>query len=57
MKKKNFWQNKNVFITGVAGFVGSNLSKKLVKKGANVIGLTKSKRIESLLFLKILTKN
>lgn len=56
MKKKNFWRNKNVFITGVAGFVGSNLSKKLVKKGANVIGLTKSKKIESLLFFENIDK-
>ena len=55
-EKKNFWQNKNVFITGVAGFVGSNLSKKLVKKGANVIGLTKSKKIESLLFFENIDK-
>ena len=32
MSKDNFWKNKNVFITGVAGFVGSNLAKDLVKK-------------------------
>ena len=44
MKKDNFWKNKNVFITGVAGFVGSNLAKNLVENGANVIGLTKNKR-------------
>ena len=50
MKKKTFGKIKNVFITGIVGFVGSNLSKKLVKNGANVIGLTKSKKIESLLF-------
>ena len=56
MKKKNFWTNKNVFITGVAGFVGSNLSKKLVKNGANVIGLTKSKKIESLFFFENIDK-
>ncbi len=56
MKKKNFWKNKNIFITGIAGFVGSNLAKKLVKDGANVFGLTKSKRIESLLFFENIDK-
>ena len=50
MKKNNFWKNKNVFISGVAGFVGSNLAKNLINNGANVIGLTKNKKIESLLF-------
>ena len=44
MKKSNFWKNKNVFISGVAGFVGSNLSKSLVYNGANVIGLTQNKK-------------
>ena len=34
-----FWQDRNVFITGVTGFLGSWLTKKLVKNGANVIGL------------------
>ena len=28
----NFWLNKNVFITGVNGFVGGNLAEDLVKK-------------------------
>ena len=47
MIKKNFWKDKNVFITGVGGFVGSNLAKNLVKCGANVVGLTRSKKIDS----------
>ena len=38
----NFWKNKNVFITGVNGFVGSNLAEDLVNKGANVYGLIKT---------------
>lgn len=33
---KEFWQNKNVFITGGTGFLGSYLVKALVDKGANV---------------------
>ena len=31
-----FWNNKNVFITGATGFLGSYLVKKLVNYGANV---------------------
>ena len=56
MIKDNFWKNKNIFITGVAGFVGSNLAKNLVKNGAHVIGLTKNKKINSLLFYEKIDK-
>ena len=56
MKKSNFWKNKNVFISGVAGFVGSNLSKSLVYNGANVIGLTQNKKKNSLLFYENIDK-
>ena len=34
-----FWIDRNVFITGCTGLLGSWLTKTLVKKGANVIGL------------------
>ncbi len=33
---KSFWKNKNVFVTGATGLLGSSLTKALVKKGANV---------------------
>ena len=56
MKKDTFWKNKNVFITGVAGFVGSNLAKNLIKSGANVIGLTQNKKKHSLLYLEEIDK-
>ena len=26
----NFWKNKKILITGINGFIGSNLAKKLV---------------------------
>ena len=52
MMKDNFWKNKNVFITGVTGFVGSNLAKNLVLSGANVIGLTLNKKVKSLLYFE-----
>ena len=57
MIKDTFWKNKNVFITGVAGFVGSNLAKNLILCGANVFGLTLNNKVKSLLFfLKILIR-
>ena len=34
-----FWLNRNVFITGCTGLLGSWLSKNLVENGANVTGL------------------
>lgn len=36
---KRYWRDKNVFVTGCTGLLGSWLTKKLVEKGANVIGL------------------
>lgn len=33
------WKNRNVFITGITGFLGSHLAKELVRRGANVVGL------------------
>lgn len=36
---KDFWQDKNVFITGCTGLLGSWLTQGLVEKGANVTGL------------------
>jgi len=33
------WKNKNIFITGCTGLLGSWLTKSLVEKGANVTGL------------------
>ena len=56
MKKNTFWKNKNIFISGVAGFVGSNLAKNLVDSGANVIGLTQNKKVDSLLFYEKIDK-
>ena len=38
---KEFWKNKNVFITGHTGFKGSWLSIWLTSLGARVVGLSK----------------
>jgi CDP-glucose 4,6-dehydratase len=34
-----FWKDRNVFVTGAAGFVGANLARTLVELGANVVCL------------------
>lgn len=34
-----FWKNRNVFLTGITGFLGSHLAKELVRRGAFVSGL------------------
>ena len=47
MKKKNFWYRKNVLITGITGFVGSNLAKNLIENKANITGIGKSQKVES----------
>src|SRR3989344_8603959 len=32
---------KTVFVTGISGFVGGHLAKKLIEKGYNVVGLSR----------------
>lgn len=34
-----FWKDRNIFITGANGFVGSWITKELVKRGANTVVL------------------
>lgn len=53
---KNFWYKKNVLITGITGFVGSNLAKNLIENKANVTGIGKSQKVESLLFYENIDK-
>ena len=38
-KLKSFFSGKKVLVTGVSGFVGTNLSKRLVDLGSSVIGV------------------
>jgi len=35
------WEDKNVLITGISGFVGSYLAEELVRRGAKVFGLVR----------------
>ncbi|MFH7814276.1 GDP-mannose 4,6-dehydratase [Bacillus subtilis] len=37
----SFWKNKNVFVTGCTGLLGSYLVKELIEQGANVTGLVR----------------
>ncbi|MFC1951674.1 GDP-mannose 4,6-dehydratase [Chloroflexota bacterium] len=38
---KDFWKNRNVFITGCTGLLGSHLTQLLVAHKANVVGLVR----------------
>ena len=38
---KDFWKNRNVFVTGCTGLLGSHLTQALVEQQANVVGLVR----------------
>jgi CDP-glucose 4,6-dehydratase len=50
--RKSFWHNKKVLITGIDGFVGSNLAKKLLSLKANIYGVVQKKNKKSLLYFE-----
>jgi len=52
MNQNNYWQGKNVFITGINGFVGGNLAKKLHSIGAIVFGLERNSRKDTFLYFE-----
>lgn len=39
---RSFWRDKKVLVTGVGGFVGSNIAEKLIDLGADTVGIVKS---------------
>jgi CDP-glucose 4,6-dehydratase len=41
MPKEVFWDDRNVFVTGCTGLLGSWLTESLVRRNANVIGLVR----------------
>ncbi len=47
---KKFWYNRNVFVTGCSGFLGSHVVKTLTAAGANVTGLIRDYTPESYLY-------
>jgi CDP-glucose 4,6-dehydratase len=46
----NFWGNKNVFVTGCSGLLGSWLTRALVERSARVIGLVRDSVPQSNLY-------
>ncbi|MFA6238840.1 MAG: GDP-mannose 4,6-dehydratase [Bacteriovorax sp.] len=52
INENNYWFGKNVLITGVNGFIGGNLAKMLVTKGANVFGLIRNAKLDTLLYFE-----
>ena len=53
---KIFWKNKKILITGINGFVGSNLAKELIFLKANVSGIILNKKKNSLLYFEGINK-
>ncbi|MFI5334148.1 MAG: GDP-mannose 4,6-dehydratase [Chlamydiales bacterium] len=47
-----FWKDKNVLVTGAAGFIGSWLSKELIRLGADVTALVRDWNPETTVFSK-----
>lgn len=52
----NYWRNKNVLITGVTGFVGGNLVKKLLEFDANIFGTIRNENQNSFLYIEKLNE-
>lgn len=55
MISKKFWKNKKILISGIDGFVGSNLAKKLTELDAKVSGIVQKKK-NSLLYFESINK-
>ena len=41
LPSQEYWNEKNVFVTGITGFVGSHVAEKLLSMGANVSGIVR----------------
>jgi CDP-glucose 4,6-dehydratase len=41
--ERSFWDDRNVFVTGCTGILGSWLTRELVQRGANVVGLVRDR--------------
>ena len=50
MGNETFWRNKNVFVTGATGLLGSWLVDDLIRRGANIVALVRDNVTKSLLF-------
>ena len=54
--QNRFWKNKKILITGIDGFVGSNLAKRLTLYGAKVNGIIQKPNKKSLLYFEKINK-
>ena len=52
MRENNFWFRKKVFITGINGFIGGNLTKNLLDCGAAVYGLIRNENRGTFLYFE-----
>lgn len=52
----SYWFGKNVLITGVNGFIGGNLAKHLITRGANVFGVIRNDKRDTLLYYEKLNE-
>lgn len=50
MISATYWKDRNVFVTGASGFLGSHLCKALIDAGANVTALVRDQVPKSLLY-------
>ncbi len=48
----SFWNNKNVFITGINGFIGGNLAKRLYSSGAKIFGLIRDNKKDTYIYIE-----
>lgn len=53
----NYWLGKNVLVTGLNGFIGGNLAKALIRRGANVIGVLRNIRGRTFISYEDLSSN
>ena len=50
MANNSYWNNRNVLITGINGFIGGNLAKACYDNGANVAGIVRNLKKQTFLF-------
>lgn len=57
MTSSNSWAQRNVLITGINGFIGGNLARRLIADGATVTGIERNQNRQSMLYHEGLDKH
>ena len=52
MNENGTWAQKSVLVTGINGFIGGNLARRLVAQGATVTGVERNQNRHSLLYFE-----